>query len=138
MFEEPPRTRYFTEDELTAMLANASEPLKQFIFVGINSGMRLSEILGLSWSEVDIKDNTIHLPADRVKRKRARDVRLNKSMVELLEKLKLKKKGEEFVFPNPKTGEPYGKYIFHTWQRLLKRCGIKKGKTNIRVRYFYD
>ena len=28
MFDEPPRTRYFTEDELTAMLANASEPLK--------------------------------------------------------------------------------------------------------------
>jgi integrase len=125
MFEEPPRTRYFTEDELHAMSANASEPLKQFIFVGINTGMRLSEVQGLSWSEVDIKDKTIHLPADRVKRKRARDVRLNKSMVDLLEKLKLKKKGEEFVFPNPKTGKPYGKYISHTWHRLLKKCGIK-------------
>ena len=125
MFEEPPRTRYFTEDELNAMLANASEPLKHFIFVGINTGMRLSEILGLSWNEVDIKDKTIHLPADRVKRKRARDVRLNKSMVDLLEKLKLKKGNDEYVFPNPKTGKPYGKYISHTWQRLMKRCEIK-------------
>lgn len=125
MFDEPPRTRYFTEDELIAMLTNASEPMKTFIFVGINTGMRLSEILGLSWTEVDIKEKTIHLPADRVKRKRARDVRLNKSMVDLLERLKMKKGDSEFVFPNPKTGKPYGKYISHTWHRLLKKCGIK-------------
>lgn len=124
LFKESPRTRYFTEDELSAMLANASEPMKLFIFVGINTGMRLSEILGLRWEEVDIKGKSINLPAKRTKNKRDREVRLNKSMIDLLEKLKLKKKDKEFVFPNPKTGKPYGKYISHTWHRLLKKCEI--------------
>ncbi|MCJ7525845.1 MAG: tyrosine-type recombinase/integrase [Candidatus Aminicenantes bacterium] len=125
LFREPARTRFFSDDEISALLANANEPMKNIILVAINAGMRLSEILGLRWDEVDINGKVINLPAERTKSKTGRPVPLNKTMIELFIQLKLKRQGGEFVFPNPKTGKPFNKSISHTWNRLLKKCGIR-------------
>ena len=43
-----------------AIRGNPSEPV---FFVALNTGMRLSEILGLRWSRVDFKKNTIRVDA---------------------------------------------------------------------------
>lgn len=128
LFKEPPRTRFFSDDEISAILANARGPMKHIILVGINTGMRLSEILGLRWDEVDIKGRSITIPAERTKNKEAREIRLNSTMIELFQQLKLNRGGQEYVLPNPETGKPFNKSISHGWKRLLKRAGVQPGR----------
>jgi len=126
VFKEEPRSVIFTDDELRAILAAASEPWKSFLNVGINTGCRVSEIQGLRWDELDLKNKCIMLPKERTKGGKPREVELNKTMVDFFSKLKLQRQGGEFIFPSPVTGRPYSKSFSNTWKRLLKRAGIKK------------
>lgn len=128
LFDEKPREKYFYDEELSAVIATAREPWKKFILIGINTGMRLEEVLGLRWDEVDTKHAIITLPPERTKGNKGREVELNETMVDLFKALKMQR-GEseiEYIFPSPKTGKPYVKTFSNTWKRLLKRAGIKR------------
>lgn len=131
VFKEVPRKLFFTQDDLIAILSTAREPWKSFLLVGMYTGMRLSEILGLRWDEVDIKNRTITLPVERTKGKESREVALGKMMVDLFNSMKLQRGDNELVFPSPvipenREPQPYSKYFSNTWKRLLKRAGIKR------------
>ena len=128
VFKEEPRKVYFNEDEFVALLAAAEEPWKSFIRVAIHTGMRLEEIQGLRWDELDLKGKCIKLPAARTKGKTSRDVELNSTMMKFFSELKMVRQaqGSEYVFPSPKTGRPYSKCFSNTWKRLLRRAGLKK------------
>ena len=131
LFKEEPRKVTFSNEEITALLAVAKEPWKSFLLVAINSGMRLEEIQGLRWDEIDIKNRSITLPPERTKNGKGRVVKFGKTLVDFFERLKLNREGRELVFPSPiipKNGQPkpYSKCFSNTWKRLLKRAGIKK------------
>lgn len=52
----------FTPDELDAIRKAAESDVHGLvIFIAINTGMRLSEILALSWKDIDLKKNTISI-----------------------------------------------------------------------------
>ncbi|WP_139555992.1 tyrosine-type recombinase/integrase [Methylotetracoccus oryzae] len=76
------RVRYLTEDEAVALVAAAeSEPkaphLADFIRLGLNTGMRRGEMLGLEWSRVDMKRGLILLEGRHTKTGKRRTVPLN-------------------------------------------------------------
>jgi len=123
MEREPKRERIFSDEEISALIAEAGLPMKYFILIAVNTGCRLSEITGLRWSEIDLKRKVITLTATRTKTQTIRHIDMNATLFELFSKLKLNREGSEYVFENPDTGKSF-KWISHSWHRLLKRCKI--------------
>jgi integrase len=76
------RVRWITRDEAAALIEAAqSEPrarhLPAFIQLGLNTGCRSGELLGLEWNRVDLHANLIHLEAQHTKTAKRRSVPLN-------------------------------------------------------------
>ena len=87
--------RYLSFDEANALIQAAGQGksgykdsealyLTTFIILGINTGCRSGEMLGLEWSRVDLENNRIRLEATHTKTKKARTVPLNPSASQAL------------------------------------------------------
>jgi integrase len=124
--KETEKQRIFTNEEISALIAEATLPLRWFIILASNTGMRESEIMGLRWNEIDMAGKVITLTASRTKGNKARAVFMNETVATLLAERKLHRKetGGEYVFPNPSTEKPY-RWISHSWAQLLEKCKIK-------------
>lgn len=107
MLEEPEgRLRYLEPEEEAALVAQAGEPLKSMILVGIYTGVRLhSEGLTLRWNSVDLKRRLLTVEAAYAKSGQTRTIPLNTVVTEAVQKLKEKVQGE-YVFAKP-DGSPY-------------------------------
>ena len=143
--KEPEKQYIYSDEQINALIAEAQLPLKWFVIMAINTGMREGEIMGLRWNEIDLQNKVITLTASRTKGNRTRTVFMNETVDTLLSERKLQrgekekgseeKKGSEYVFPNPSTGQPF-KWISHAWVLLLKKCNIKPyGKPPVRQRF---
>jgi integrase len=53
--------RILTEDETVKVMARLSDPNLLIIETALATGARISEILGLTWQHVDLKDGIIHI-----------------------------------------------------------------------------
>jgi len=91
--QSPPRTRTFTGDEISRIVAAAGlvegEPIETrrqevacMFLVSLQSAMRLGEVCTLTWSNVDLERRVAHLPT--TKNGRARDVPLSSRAAEVL------------------------------------------------------
>ncbi len=123
--KENEKQRIFTNAEIAALLAEAPLPLKWFVILGANTGMREGEIMGLRWNEIDLGAKVITLEASRTKGNRTHPVFMNEPVAALLGERQLHKgeQGSEYVFPNPSTGKPF-RWISHAWAKLLDKCKI--------------
>ena len=83
--ENPPRTRYLTRDEHTALLANAGDYLRPMIAFAVETGLRLEEQLSMEWSQVRWDRNEIVIP--RTKSGTPRTVPLTMEARRLLDSL---------------------------------------------------
>ena len=113
--EDNIRDRVLSPDEETAILENAPGYLVPIILVALNTGMRLGEILGLKWSDVDrrngesVRGGFVRIGAES-KGHRARHVPINQGLKEVLDAGSPMESDEgfvPFVFPNPRTKKPY-------------------------------
>jgi integrase len=66
------RTRILSAGEFEAIMANLPRQVKAIFAIGYFTGMRRSEILGLTWDKIDKKSRTINLAAADTKDKQAR------------------------------------------------------------------
>lgn len=55
------RVRFLTVEEAAQLLAAASRHLRPIIMVALETGMRRGEILGLKWSDIDLKNGTLFI-----------------------------------------------------------------------------
>ena len=58
--EPAPRDRYLTPAEIQALLAEAADHIKPAILLSLYTGVRLSNCIGLDWSQVDMTHRVIH------------------------------------------------------------------------------
>jgi integrase len=81
----PPK-RALTLEQLSVLLDKSKHhPFwGPFLLVMIDTGMRHKELLGLKWSEVDLKDGVINLPAEREKARRGRTIPLSHAALNAL------------------------------------------------------
>ena len=111
--------RYLTAPEFRALLDHIPEPFRTMCIVAMCLGLRVSELLGLRWADIDWEGKRIAIRRSYVYGKQG-DVKtrashrwmpLDQSLAEKLRQHKFKSGPQagvdDWVFANPETGKPY-------------------------------
>lgn len=81
------RMKTLTQEEFENLLRHCPDHVRPIVLTAFYTGMRKSEVIGLTWGEVDLKAGFIRLPSDRTKPKIARPVPLHPRIKKTLERL---------------------------------------------------
>jgi integrase len=127
-FKEEKRERWLTAEDLPAFFqAVAEEPnpdIRDYVMLSLLTGARKSNVLGMTWKEIDLGRAVWAIPAAKFKTGKAHVIPLPPPGIELLEARRALYGSEGYVFPgHGKTGhmvEPKA-----GWARILKRAGIE-------------
>jgi len=79
------RDRVLSPDEFKAITGKSPKHLKDIISTGYYTGMRLGEILKLTWSKVDLKNRVIRLEAEDTKDNEPRDIPICDEILKVFE-----------------------------------------------------
>jgi len=97
------RTRRLKSGEEGKLLEAASEKLKPIILFALETAMRRSELAGLTWADVDLKNSSIYLA--ETKNYEERSIPLSPSAINILEDIPRQITGSVFgVIPDQITG----------------------------------
>jgi integrase len=96
--------RVVSPEEEEKLLRNASPYVQDLIRFGLNTGLRIGEIFGLQWANVDLEKSILSVFAPKTQKSRA--VPINSDARKVLEYWALGRRNE-FVFYNPETGAPF-------------------------------
>ena len=124
------RKGFFEHGDFLALRDNLPDYLKGFVAFAYRSGWRLSEIVNLTWRQVDLKQGIVRLEVGETKNDEARTLYLDAELQQVfLEQLKRRRILERsgvilpYVFPNSKgTGKIVN--IRKTWKAACKNAGI--------------
>jgi integrase len=115
------RLRYLSKEECFLLINACAKHLKPIVLTALLTGMRKSEILNLTWQQVDLKHGYILL--DKTKNNDRREIPISKELKKLL--FSIPRDPEiPYVFYNPKTKKPYTN-IQKTFKNACKKAGIK-------------
>ena len=117
---EKTRLRYLSEEEAERLMFNCDKNLKPIVITALNTGMRKSEILKLTWDRVDLKNRLILL--DKTKNGERREIPINDTLYNTLSGLTRHIK-TDYVFYNPETLKPYYD-IKRSWNTALRKSHI--------------
>ena len=120
LHEEPQGFTFLESGEVMKLLENAGS-VYGLVMGGLMTGMRMGELLGLKWNQVNLRRGTIVLY--RTKSKKPRILPIHPDLGIYLEQVHKSAKGE-YVFPQP-TGEPW-KDVHRAWNSALERSGINR------------
>lgn len=115
------RLRFLSKDECTKLINACNAHLKPIVIMAINTGMRKSEILNLTWDQVDLKHGFILL--DVTKNGERREIPINESLRTALQGI-IRRLDSPHVFYVKKTGVPY-QDIKRSFASACKSAGIK-------------
>jgi site-specific recombinase XerD len=131
--------RFFSELEIQSLLKEASPYLRQILFLSINTGMRIGELMNLKWENVDFVNGVIHVSNSSdfsTKNSRDRVIQINSVLNQFLSEL-------HKTFFGPRSNEPvhrtakHKKYVIcdeegnrilsprKSFKSLLGKLGIK-------------
>jgi integrase len=119
--KEPPARHGFLErPHFDKLLGALPEYLRGPVTLAFHTGMRLGEIAGLRWNQVDLKNLEIRLNAGETKNDAGRVIAINDEVLEMLKPLP---KNTERVFMNGK--EPLGQFR-KSWRKACVKAGLGK------------
>jgi len=123
--ENNKRERYLNDDEalrLFESLEASPNPLLPFIIAMLLlTGARKREVLDAKWQDIDLDKRLWRIEFNKAGQTRHAPV--SEGMLSLLEKLP-RLPGNDYLFPNPKTGKPFVS-IFHSWDTSRRKAGLK-------------
>ncbi len=114
------KERILTWDEETRLFQASAPHLRTILAVALHAGMRLGEILGLTWTQVDFKKGLIHV--ERTKSGLSRLVPINSSLYGVLAAAR-GQNDSPLVFLNVKTQRPLGS-VKTAFLAACRRAGI--------------
>lgn len=118
--------RALSDEEVGDLLNFAqNEDLRLAILMASTMGMRRGEIFALRASDVDIKDNSIHLEAERTKTRKGRQFAISPATLPIIRQRALA--GSPWIFPSKADPtKPLHKDGFKTaWNNLRKITGVR-------------
>ncbi len=115
------RTRLLDQKEFNGLLQKCPIHIKPVVMIGYYMGLRLSEIIDLTWPEVDLKKGFIRLTASRTKTDTARAIPIHPEVKVILEGLPRGLHTDRvFLFD----GKPFDEFK-RSWKTALKNAKIK-------------
>ena len=118
------RTRFLSESEVSLLLASCEEPhLKLAIQIALSTGLRLSNIMGLEWRQIDHVNRSITFRAEDMKSRR---VHVSPLMGSLSAELQAWRKGQKrltpYVFPSPTVRNRPMSNMRTSWENTIEAC----------------
>lgn len=121
--EEPYKERYLTQEEADRLLDVAPPFLRDIIILALGTAMRQSELFNLRWKDVTFTENGGEI-AIIGKGNKLRIIHMNKTVQDLLLRLRKKNNDGSLVFPSTRTGKRYVT-VKKAWAKALKDAGIE-------------
>ena len=87
LIENNVRMRILTQEEFGSLLAHCEAHIYPVVQMAYHMGLRLAEILFLTWQEVDLKKGFIRLTSERTKTNAARNIPIHPEVRATLEKI---------------------------------------------------
>jgi integrase len=136
MLKEPaPRKGVLEQESYPLLLAALPEYLRPVLAIGYHTGMRLGEIQGLKWDQIDFLNRMIRLNAGETKNDEAREIPLSDELYTMLDTCFLKRPaGSPFVCNWH--GRPVGDFRRVWYDRCAKLgLGTLEGQGRTRGKY---
>lgn len=92
------------------------------ILLQVFTGVRRGNALTACWREFDEARGLWNLPAEKTKSGKPQAILLPAEILHLLKTL-ASRQSSDYLFPNPRTGKPYGS-LYHAWNRLRSTIGM--------------
>jgi len=125
LYEEP-RDRVLTQEQALKLIDVADKDkslIRPFLLVALNTGLRKSEILGLTWDRIDFQRH--ELIVKRRKKRAGKDpytrIPINQDAIDAIKDLP---RISNYIFCHRDTGERVGS-IYRAFQTACKRAGIE-------------
>jgi integrase len=126
---------YYSAEEARRMLEGATGWFRVLLMCYLHTGMRTGEGMALKWTDLDLDQRTVTLQRsvrngvlrESTKTGKARTVLLPAPLHEALEDYRGWCPSDLWLFPSPRTGEPYREsqaLVKSHFKPLLKRLGI--------------
>jgi integrase len=122
-FPEQQKERILSDEEARRLVEASTKSLKPVVIVALNTGMRLSEILGLRWENVDFARRFLFV--ERSKNGRSRKIPMNSEVLKTL--AELQRNGGEFVFSKERSSGPL-RSVRTAFLNALKKAKISHAR----------
>jgi|SRR5215469_2832804 len=119
--EASPRKGFLEHSSYQKLRQHLPEHLRPVLATGYYTGMRLGEILGLRWTNVDLANAEVRLDPDSTKNEEARTIPLTSELLEMLRIERERNPKAEFVFM--REGERIGSFR-KAWNSAAKCAGL--------------
>jgi len=115
--------RMLTPEEEAQLLTHCGPQLKPLVIAALHTGLRASELLSLTWDEVDFHRCALTVRAAYAKNGESRSVPMNKVLTEVLQGVRMAALGSESVFCNVR-GKPYRSFRT-AFERAVQKAGLE-------------
>jgi integrase len=122
-----PKARWLSAEEITALLAACLRYpyLHAIVTVGLATGLRKSNVLGLTWQEVSLSRGEISIPGSKMKSGKAHTIELTPPLIAMLQNWHTHHVLSKWVFANEDGTAPFNIRSFRwQWESTVKRCGF--------------
>jgi integrase len=121
--ENNDKMRILSLDEETRLLVQCGAQLKPLVITALNTGFRSSELLSLTWADVDFSSRIVTVRAAYAKNGESRSVPMNKVLTETLKAIRIGASMSEVVFLSSR-GTPYRSFR-SAFERSVRRAKLE-------------
>lgn len=128
-FEEHERSRYLTPEEMVRFNAALDEEtngdLRDFVVLGLSTGQRRGNVLGMCWEHIAPDLSTWTIPKTKTKNKKIHACELQPAAIRVLKSRKENRKEDNpWVFPSKTSASGHLEEMKRAWKLLVKRAGL--------------
>ena len=114
------RVRWLTPEQANRLLLELPQHQRDIVLFALATGLRQSNVVKLTWDQVDLNRKTAWIPGDKAKGNEDIHVSLSQLSVDLLQRQLGKHSERVFTY----AGRPIAEVNTKAWQKALKRAGI--------------
>ena len=117
------RKKKVSKSEIEKVISHGQKWLRPVLEFAYGTGMRLGEIIGLKWQNVDFQKGCVCIFPEMTMSGKSREVKLTTSVLRLLKKLSQEKESD-FIFCDDKKHLLNPATVRRAFQRVIKKADL--------------